>query len=266
MYLYQYIQTLTVVYCIYRKRFYFELFKDKYIHPDRIDYEKFNFSKKKFKYVNNKNYLKINKVDNNIIIVIDNFFKDLSFLDRFLKKKYHTDSSAFPGIRHVVEYTEHELIEELEFIIFYISKKYFKIELSKNETNINLQYNTYKNNELYKFSTIPHKDSSNILASNCFLFKKNKMYGGTSMYNRKPVNLNEPHYRRYISNIYKNRRYCSDFQEKIFENIFYVRDKFNRIVIYRGNVWHQGIIDYKYFNDDYTEDTPKRYCMTGFYS
>ena len=92
------------------------------------------------------------------------------------------------------------------------------------------------------------------------------MYGGTSMYKKIPFDLNKPYNKNYLKNLSKNKRYCSDFQEKIFKNIFYIRNKFNRLVIFKGSsVWHQGIIDYKYFHNNFTEDKPKRYCLTGFY-
>ena len=120
-----------------------------------------------------------------------------------------------------------------------------------------------------KFSCIPHKDvdknsDERRLASVIYLFNDDKRYGGTIIY-KKNLKSSDKIKKNIIKKMITNRRYCFDSQNILFTPIFNVKNKFNRFVIYPTHVWHQGNVDYKYFNTTIKDDDNLRFTIGSFY-
>lgn len=176
--------------------------------------------------------------DNDIIYIIDDFLQEPEIVVGFaLKTAYFNppgkDGTLYPGIRDLMPKPYEKCLQELLQIIF------------RSEPNIHrslLSLVTVPEEQLSIFQSIPHVDSLEDCQYASVHYLCDRKYGGTSIYKYKPTGavkitpMNVGLFQEALeSNI--EPAYLKT-ENPLFEPVFTIDAKFNRLVIYPSNLLH----------------------------
>ena len=220
-----------------------------------------------------------------------NFFDKNNFLECNLKSTY------YPGKE--INLNDTLKIEFDDFTDKYI-KPYLNLSNLNNiiQSDYTFRLLNKKNSELNFENMLPHnhipyivnnqdKYYYNGISSCLYLYNKNNISNGTSFFkekinikggllkkkleyfNNKPVydykTLNYENFKNeceYLKKILKNPMYNADNENILFEKIYSIDAKFNRIIFFPNNFFHNFDIDNQYYNNINDMDN-KRYTIVG---
>ena len=254
-----------------------------------------------FDLINNLIDINIINTEIGNIICIDDFLRYPNIFYNFFDKDVFIDSdyksTYYPGKE--INLNDTLKIEFDDFTDKYI-KPY--LDLNNLNKIIHSDYTfrliNKKNSDLIMENMLPHnhipyiinnKDNFyyNGISSCLYLYNKNNISNGTSIYkekikikggllkkkleyvNNKPVydnkTLNYENYKNeceYLKKILKNPMYNADNENILFKKIFSIDAKFNRIIFFPNNFFHNFDIDNQYYNNINDMDN-KRYTIVG---
>lgn len=240
--------------------------------------------KKKYKFINENLEIKVEKIGDKKVIIVDNFLKYPESYKKIMNTNLTYDNySAFPGIRIPVN----KLIsDELSDFVYKKIKPYFFTKGNIFSDSFRYSIINESNKTLQLASKIPHQDcltksnTSEIpdgskisgIATVVYLCEPSKKYGGTGIYDLKHPIGYENFYKKKENKVlidklfhYLNRNeYCIDKEEVFFKKIYESQVKFNRVIFYSTRYLHQPIINTEYYNLDQRKTEDPRLTITGW--
>lgn len=204
---------------------------------------------------NHTNY-KIERIGNEQehIIIIDDFFSSPQKLVEIASHSSFTNNSSYyPGIR--AEAPSSYLAERQDLLVDAIQTQ-FGITTGVEVLECNYSLVTLRPKKLSAFQCYPHFDGLERGRLAILHYLCGEEFGGTAFYRHKATGyetLNSDRYKAYDlqrqeefkkSGICEKKYFSGDSSE--FEQIAYIKAKFNRLIIYRGCTIHSGQIPVNY--------------------
>ncbi|ATC94229.1 DUF6445 family protein [Pseudoalteromonas tunicata] len=185
---------------------------------------------------------------NHILFIIDDFLKNPEVLVNFAKNTAYfnppgADGTFYPGKRDKMPAPYKRALSELLHTLTTqgYSDKFLDVDVYRSEISIT----TLKENELSIYQKLPHVDcyENNEFATVHYLCSE--QHGGTSFYKYKSTGETEINGDNAVIDMIKSLKEFENEHSgylqgstRLFEQVFTVKPKFNRIIIYSGNILH----------------------------
>lgn len=194
--------------------------------------------------------------EKNTVIVIDDFLENPEELVDFAKRASFApwpmaaEGKGYPGVRAgAPESHALRLMERLDAVV----REKFNIaegaELKIQQETLNLI--TVAEDELGPLQRAPHFDTSDPRLYAILLYLCDETHGGTGFYRHKSTGyeaIRPDRVEHYLDSCYvefnkfrRPRKYCGD-SDDLFTRVGFVPAKYNRAVIYKGNLLHSANI------------------------
>lgn len=192
----------------------------------------------------NKNLeIKIKQVENSKVVVIDNFYKNPDMVRELILKAPASTWKKF--VRNYPDIRQNFNIDmsPLQQAVSNISEKLFKVTLLDDIPFIsNIFYQ--KGLPPGGFSA-PHADI-NYLAALIYLNTPEECFGGTAFYRNRKTGLAYSRYTSADSPVLNKNEFLTESNED-WEFIDLIEMRYNRFVLYRGNIFHNAYIKKEWF-------------------
>ncbi len=197
--------------------------------------------------INQNLEIQIKKIGENNLVIIDNFYQNPDAVRNLLDKSPATTWKKlvhnYPDARHNIMID----LSNIKEVICKITEKIYQVTIFD---DLPLMTNLFKEQGFPVGSaSAPHFDP-NYFAAIIYLNKPEECHGGTAFY------LNKKTGKEYSTNSAKDFPVLnkSDFiseSNEDWELLDYVEMKYNRFVLYRGNIFHAAQIKKEWFKDFY---------------
>ena len=168
------------------------------------------------------------------LIITDDFYQDPDPVRQYALNQEFTVYGNYPGQRtHPVFYDS--LKNSIQYLVQHAGGKITQFE--EFEYNTAFQYTTAKD------SSWIHSDQTTMWAGVCYLTPDAPLTAGTALYKHKATGL-------YKAAIKADGSYDSELMDKIYldsrdlskwEMVDIVGNKYNRLVLYRGDLFHSSL-------------------------
>ena len=168
------------------------------------------------------------------LIITDDFYQDPDPVRQYALNQEFTVYGNYPGQRtHPVFYDS--LKNSIQYLVQHAGGKITQFE--EFEYNTSFQYTTAKD------SSWIHSDQTTMWAGVCYLTPNAPLTAGTALYKHKATGL-------YKAAIKADGSYDSELMDKIYldsrdlskwEMVDIVGNKYNRLVLYRGDLFHSSL-------------------------
>ena len=168
------------------------------------------------------------------LIITDDFYQDPDPVRQYALNQEFTVYGNYPGQRtHPVFYDS--LKNSIQYLVQHAGGKITQFE--EFEYNTAFQYTTAKD------SSWIHSDQTTMWAGVCYLTPNAPLTAGTALYKHKATGL-------YKAAIKADGSYDSELMDKIYldsrdlskwEMVDIVGNKYNRLVLYRGDLFHSSL-------------------------
>lgn len=168
------------------------------------------------------------------LIITDNFYQDPDPVRQYALNQEFTVYGNYPGQRTRPVFYD-SLKDSIQYIVQHAGGKITQFE--EFEYNTAFQYTTAKD------SSWIHSDQTTMWAGVCYLTPDAPLTAGTALYKHKATGL-------YKAAVKVDGSYDSELMDKIYldsrdlskwEMVDIVGNKYNRLVLYRGDLFHSSL-------------------------